>query len=196
MRAATHLLGGQCAYLIAALIGGYSPSWPQSLAAAGAALLPDLDHHAALLPHWPWLARYGHRQLSHSLVLGLLWTATVWPLPSGWTLALSAGFHSHVLLDMLTPAGVAWLWPLPWRCVWIPSSALRIRVGSLAERVLLWLLAGLSWPLVALAEPGLGVLGQLRNSFATLSTARQHYQQHQSDAQWWLHLEAQDRHLR
>jgi membrane-bound metal-dependent hydrolase YbcI (DUF457 family) len=125
-----------------------------------AASVPDLD--LRWLPRHPWIGRIlPHRGPSHSL-LGLL---LVGGPPAcglfvvglcGCGLALLVGWGSHILLDGLTPAGVALLWPwrrrlrlLPRPLRWRPASRRRPRVASV---VLLFALA------LALAIPSLAPL--------------------------------------
>lgn len=91
-----------------------------------AALLPDADHPRSWagrrLPGVSWAAGavFGHRGALHSLAGAaavswvVVWAAKLLGLAISWKFVF-LGYIVHLLLDMLTPAGVAWLWPLPQR---------------------------------------------------------------------------------
>lgn len=111
MLAPTHMIAGQFAYLCAALAVGHKPAPFETLTAAGAALLPDLDNRQGIVGRlFPWISTplehwVGHRTATHSLLILMLLALALWPLPTGWWLALVAGFASHAVADMMTPAG-------------------------------------------------------------------------------------------
>lgn len=89
-------------------------------------LLPDIDHPQSLLgQRLRWISLpisriFGHRGFTHSLLaiitgLSLLhWqpAARFW-LPTDILQGMVLGYLSHIVADMLTPAGVPLLWP--WR---------------------------------------------------------------------------------
>ncbi len=91
-------------------------------------LLPDLDHpHSFTGQRLPWIARplsrlVGHRGLTHSLliIIVLLYLCQLHPvgmrLPAPDIMqSLVLGYCSHIVADMLTPAGVPLLWPCRFR---------------------------------------------------------------------------------
>lgn len=91
-------------------------------------LLPDIDHPKSFLgQRLKWISKpiaraFGHRGFTHSLlaVFGLL-TLFYLKVPESWIVPADAiqgmvlGYLSHILADMLTPAGVPLLWPCRWR---------------------------------------------------------------------------------
>lgn len=80
-------------------------------------LLPDIDHPKSYLgnkiPILPTLLynTVGHRSLTHSLlfsaIMGVIWGSIDISLGIG----IFIGIISHILLDMLTPQGVSYLYP-------------------------------------------------------------------------------------
>ena len=91
-------------------------------------LLPDIDHPSSVLgQRFRWISKpiarmFGHRGFTHSLIaigagLWLLWVklpAAMW-LPADVMQGMVLGYLSHIVADMLTPAGVPLLWPCRWR---------------------------------------------------------------------------------
>ncbi|SQC71606.1 membrane protein [Klebsiella pneumoniae] len=91
-------------------------------------LLPDIDHPKSFLgQRLSWISKpvaraFGHRGFTHSLlaVFGAL-TLFYLKVPDSWIVPADAlqglvlGYLSHILADMLTPAGVPLLWPCRWR---------------------------------------------------------------------------------
>ncbi|MGY0162463.1 metal-dependent hydrolase [Edwardsiella tarda] len=118
-------------------------------------LLPDIDHPRSLLGQrlrWisvPIARAFGHRGFTHSLLaiggaLYLLnheWPSTTWGIPADALQAMIIGYLSHLLADMLTPAGVPLLWPIRWR---FRLPLLVTRQGNQLERVLCLALVGFS----------------------------------------------------
>lgn len=91
-------------------------------------LLPDIDHPSSLLGsrlRWisvPISRVFGHRGFTHSLIaiVAGLWLLHVKLPPEYWLPAdviqgMVLGYLSHIVADMLTPAGVPLLWPCRWR---------------------------------------------------------------------------------
>ncbi|MDC9582517.1 metal-dependent hydrolase [Xenorhabdus sp. PR6a] len=90
-----------------------------------ASLLPDIDHPSSTLGRLfrfisiPIARLCGHRGFTHSL-LALLVGVTLfqteipsdWPIPTDFVHAMIIGYISHLIADMLTPAGIPLLWPL------------------------------------------------------------------------------------
>ena len=97
---------------------GTAPTAKVGLAAAGIALLPDLDF--LLLPVLPELARFAfHRGPSHSLFIAVAMGLLLSPILSRWLglrwprafLLCALAWTSHIFLDMCTGFGVALWWP-------------------------------------------------------------------------------------
>ena len=66
-------------------------------------------------------SRFGHRGFTHSLLAVFSLLATFYlKVPESWFIPADAlqgmvlGYLSHILADMLTPAGVPLLWPCRW----------------------------------------------------------------------------------
>ncbi|ENX6701317.1 metal-dependent hydrolase, partial [Escherichia coli] len=91
-------------------------------------LLPDIDHPKSFLgQRLKWISKpiaraFGHRGFTHSLlaVFALLVTFYLkvpesWFIPADALQGMVLGYLSHILADMLTPAGVPLLWPCRWR---------------------------------------------------------------------------------
>lgn len=164
----THaLIGIDALWLVAPLPGvltGPGAANPGLLAACAAlgALLPDLEaaqsKAAHLSPGWglepfalPSLIlhrAFGHRGVMHSL-LGLVGFGLLVCLPLsrwwGWapSLALWAGYASHIAADACTRTGVPLFWPDRRRRFLLPAP-LRLTTGSPSEEALLPLLAALA----------------------------------------------------
>ena len=130
------------------------------------ALLPDIDHPGSILGrrcgpisrvlhHW-----CGHRSITHSisgilLLLGfcigmgslamalvgsqgIIFSASSRVILYLALYSLLFGYALHLLADSLTKEGIPLLWPHKKRYGLIPLVALRFRVGTWAEHVLLW----------------------------------------------------------
>ncbi|XBS68097.1 metal-dependent hydrolase [Acerihabitans sp. KWT182] len=91
-------------------------------------LLPDIDHPQSFLgQRLKWLSMpiarvFGHRGFTHSLLAimagFLLFTlkfASDMIVPPDAFHGMIIGYLSHIVADMLTPAGVPLLWPCRWR---------------------------------------------------------------------------------
>src|SRR6266508_3347748 len=112
MMARSHALLGAAGWLAAAPVVSDAVHRPldlPTLACAGAALLPDLDHHDGLIanslgPPTRLLARVvarisgGHRHATHSLLFGLLAGGLA------WAIARYAGRPGMLLLALLCAA--------------------------------------------------------------------------------------------
>lgn len=115
-------------------------------------LLPDIDHPKSLLgQRLSWISRpvarvFGHRGFTHSLLavgagvalLQLKFPAD-WLLPADVFQSMVVGYLSHIVADMLTPAGVPLLWPCRWR---FRLPLLRSQKGNQLERALCLVLVG------------------------------------------------------
>lgn len=93
--------------------------WHIIPAALLTSLLPDIDHPKSVLgQRLRWIAipiarAFGHRGFTHSLLaiaggmaLFQLDVPRSWPIPADALHAMIIGYFSHLLADMLTPAGV------------------------------------------------------------------------------------------
>lgn len=141
----THFIGGA---LVALYISPRAdPVTTLVTAAAGAlaALLPDVDSPESFMgsriPVLPSAVRMtvGHRGPLHSLAAAAaLYFLIYWfhplvfaGLPPELSLWMLGGYVSHLVLDMLNPAGVPLLWPLPGR-LGLPL----IQTGGILERLI------------------------------------------------------------
>ncbi len=133
------------------------------LAGGAGALLPDLDHESSTATHQLWggglanavlgggLRRLlgGHRGVTHSVLaiagVGVL-TSLLLGSPVGWSgvfgtrwadvgWALTLGYASHILGDLLTREGVPFWWPWTAKRVGIGARAWRFRTGEPLEFV-------------------------------------------------------------
>lgn len=109
-------------------------------------LLPDIDHPKSVVgQRLKWIAvpvarAFGHRGFTHSLlaVFGALALFCL-KLPQNAVIPPDAlqgmvlGYLSHILADMITPAGVPLLWPCRWR---FRVPILLPRKGNQLERAL------------------------------------------------------------
>lgn len=110
-------------------------------------LLPDIDHPQSLLgQRLRWLSLpiarvFGHRGFTHSLlaIFGAVGLFCLKLAPDGLFIPLDAlhgmiiGYLSHIVADMLTPAGVPLLWPCRWR---FRLPILNSGKGNQMERIL------------------------------------------------------------
>ncbi|EOI1367686.1 metal-dependent hydrolase [Serratia marcescens] len=125
--------------------------WHIIPAALLTSLLPDIDHPKSVLgQRLRWIAlpiarAFGHRGFTHSLLaiaggmaLFQLDVPRSWPIPADALHAMIIGYFSHLLADMLTPAGVPLLWPCRWR---FRLPLLNSQKGNQLERVLCLCLA-------------------------------------------------------
>ena len=160
LNATTHAVFGVAALAGASLVVGAEPPVYAYPVAVSAAWLPDVDNPRSTLGNGlsrlenpvlnlisrpvSWALRVtsftlvrtvGHRTLTHSLLGIALFALPVWLLLGGLpdlSLALIAGYASHVFADALNTRGVPLLWPLgrPFRL--LPGG---IRSGGAAEFV-------------------------------------------------------------
>ncbi|MDH2065703.1 metal-dependent hydrolase [Pantoea sp. GD03673] len=140
-------------------------------------LLPDIDHPKSLLgQRLSWLSHpiaraFGHRGFTHSLlaVAAGLWLFQInlpqsSPIPPDVLQGLTLGYLSHILADMLTPAGVPLLWPCRWR---FRLPILRSQKGNQLERALCLGLVGYALCFPA-GMPSFGANGWPAQLFDTL----------------------------
>lgn len=151
-------------------------------------LLPDIDHPKSLLgQRLKWISQpiariFGHRGFTHSLlaVAVSLWLFQLnlpdnGPLPPDILQGMTLGYLSHIVADMLTPAGVPLLWPCRWR---FRLPILNSQKGNQLERTLclvlvgfaLWFPAGM--PSFGAKEWPTQVLDTLQNGVSRLLDAQ------------------------
>ena len=81
------------------------------------ALLPDVDHSRSKFGQRvkPLSFILKHRGLMHSIWIPLILTLVVYPLSFDISLAIFAGYFSHLLTDGFTKRGVKFIWPINWK---------------------------------------------------------------------------------
>jgi inner membrane protein len=195
----THLITAQTAYLGACVAAAHPPAVPEGLVALGAALIPDLDSRQSypgrvLPPLSEWLERrFGHRSLTHSLLAqALAGLVAWWLLPPGFLLALLAGWVSHTLADMMTPAGVAWFWPARARCVPPGNPRYRMEVMGGGELAFLVVMAVAGLVLMPLARTGEGTTGLIRSAIGDITAARGEYDAAKGSCAFTLEIRGRD----
>jgi len=111
--------------------------WHIISAALLTSLLPDIDHPSSIIgQRFKWVSLliaklFGHRGFTHSLLAilsGIILIRTdifaYWFFPPDVLHAMIIGYFSHLLADMLTPAGIPLLWPFRWRfCIPLINSS-------------------------------------------------------------------------
>lgn len=112
------------------IVGGVLTGDPALAFAAGlVALAPDIDHPQSTISRrapGSWLLRLilTHRGFTHSLAaLAIAGAAGSALVPASWWLLIVAALASHIVCDMMTPAGVPLLWPMPRRYRLLPRAA-------------------------------------------------------------------------
>lgn len=87
------------------------------------------------------LALRGHRGLTHTLIVPILFVA-VFPLlgKPGWGIAFLLGYATHLLGDAMTRSGIPVLWPLTDSRYHLLPRPIQLRTGSPAEHALMALL--------------------------------------------------------
>lgn len=149
MKGSTHLaLGAALGVAIGSQAAQYTGSLPLGIISATAciagSLFPDIDiqgsrisRRAKLLSKTASFA-FGHRGFLHSPLFLVVFSAVLWTfLPCYVILGFCVGFISHLVLDLLNPAGIPLLFPYKKRysILKIPSGA---KIQSLFV-ILLWL---------------------------------------------------------
>ena len=195
----THLVTAQTAFLSGSIMTGHAPILAEASVALMAALIPDLDSHRSyvgrMLPFIssPLEHQFGHRTLTHSLMAQITVGALAYLLlPFGYFLAIVCGWLSHILADMMTPAGVCWFWPSRVRCV-IPGNV-KYRIDSMGqgELVFLLMMALIGLLLKPLAGTGLGTMGLIRSAIGNIASARQDYDAQKGANAWSLEVKGRD----
>ncbi len=199
MLAPTHIVFGQTAYLAACLAAGHDPSLAEGWTAAACALLPDLDKRNGIVGRmFPYISeplefRFGHRTLTHSLPFIALLAVVLWrPLPTGWWLAIIAGYASHPVADMMTPAGVGWFWPGRWRCVLPGNERYRMRAMGWGELAFAVIAGTAAVPMVGLSKAEQGTGGLIKSAIGSIAEARARYDAEKGSNAWSLRIEGRD----
>ena len=199
MTLGTHVAFASVLYLGGATLFGYRPDVISWLLAAGFSLLPDVDLPPARIGRLFWFVsvplerRFGHRTLTHSLIVLVTLAVASYPLalirPLYWGCVVG-GYWSHLWIDMLNVRGVDLFWPAPVRVVTPGNRHWRLQVGSKGEMILLAGLLGSTAALYPLSHIGFrdGLQALLRN----FDIAREQYQR-QAGTHWYtLDLTATD----
>ncbi len=98
-------------------------------------LLPDIDEHTSFLGRKiGFLSRLfeymGHRTIFHSFLFIAPLTFLFWNFSPMLAYAFFLGTMSHLILDAITPKGIAPLYPFPYK---VKGS---IKTGGMAEKAL------------------------------------------------------------
>ena len=192
MIAPTHIIGGQLSYFIVSWWAGHPPHIVETLVAGFAALLPDLDHKKSFISRLIPLSEEGHdllgkhRTFTHSVIaIALVWLITRF-LPDGLALAVLSGYVSHILLDLMTKSGVKLFWPSQSRAAFPGNIEFRIEVMGRGELKYAAFLVMLCVPALWAAEHNAGFLGTMRDAIGDIQAARNHFDSHRREAEWWL----------
>ncbi|RUQ27652.1 MAG: metal-dependent hydrolase [Candidatus Competibacteraceae bacterium] len=190
MTLGTHVAFASVLYLGGATLFGYRPDWISGLLAAVASGLPDIDLPTSKVGRLFWFIsvplerRFGHRTLTHSLVMLIALAVLTYPLawiqPLYWGCVVG-GYWSHLWLDMANVRGIDLLWPAPLRLVTPGNRHWRLTVGSKGEMILLAILLVIAAALVPLSQIGFrdGLQALLKN----FDIAREQYQR-VAGSQW------------
>jgi inner membrane protein len=195
----THVAFASVLYLGGATLFGYSPDAIGGLLAAGFSLLPDIDLPLAKIGRLFWFVsvplerRFGHRTLTHSLLvlvaLAVISYPLAWIQPQYWGCVVG-GYWSHLWIDMLNVRGVDLFWPAPVRVVTPGNRNWRMAVGSKGEMILLAGLLGVTAALVPLSQ--IGFRDGLQRLLHNFDIAREQYQRVAGTHWYELELTATD----
>ena len=195
----THLITAQTAYLAVCIATAHAPAPGEAIVAVVAALIPDLDSRPSyagrlLPPLSGWIEHvFGHRGVTHSLLAQVVAGALAWALlPFGYFLALIAGWVSHAIADMMTPSGVAWLWPARGRCVLPGNPRYRMEAMGKGELGFLIVMALIGLLLMPLARTGEGTTGLIRSAIGDVAAARRDYDAGKGGHAFALELRGRD----
>jgi inner membrane protein len=138
MQGQTHLVGGLTIVGATALIPPITMLALNPASVAGVALgtlMPDIDHPHSTISHVLPFGGLGlqHRTWTHSLLLLLVLSGLALFLGRTFAVAFFVGYLSHLLLDMLNPTGIPWLYPFNKK----KQRWARIYVGSTGEYAVL-----------------------------------------------------------
>jgi inner membrane protein len=185
LNATTHAVFGVAALAGASLLAGTEPPTYVYPAAVAAAWLPDVDNPRSTLGNglsrlnspavnlvtrpvsWTLKATsftlvrtVGHRTLTHSLLGVVLFALPVWLVLGAYpnlSLALVAGYASHVFADALNTRGVPLFWPVGKPVRFLPGG---IRSGGVVEVAVALVALGFAGLEIYLLHPAVrGALG-------------------------------------
>ncbi|WP_202079049.1 metal-dependent hydrolase [Caldalkalibacillus salinus] len=139
MNAPTHIVGGVAAAALTVYLDPiqvYEPLYLYSAAIVGS-LLPDICHPRSMVGRKiPVVSKgvnkfFGHRTITHSLlfILFIYWGMGHLDFRGAYDLqmGLVAGVISHIVLDMITPQGVQFLYPIKSKI----KTPLHVKTGSI-----------------------------------------------------------------
>jgi len=143
-------------------------------------LVPDVDHPQSTIGRVfffisnPLNKRFGHRNLTHSLVLWIpvMIVGIHFCQPLLW---LGLGACSHLILDSWNMVGVGLFKPLTNRIFVMAGNKYRVKVGSKQELVVMFVLMLVVWGSFNLAEIG-GFRGLVREMIGDYNIAFKEYQ--------------------
>ncbi len=148
MMAQAHMVAGATSWAVYSfyVTPALYSTWEQTVVYMGAcsfaALLPDIDHPSSTLgqriyPISKLISMvFGHRGFTHSLLalLGVIYVLSI-IAPSHessiWITVVSVGYLSHLVGDVITPAGLPLLYPMKRRF----TTPWTIEAGGFGEKV-------------------------------------------------------------
>jgi endonuclease YncB( thermonuclease family) len=170
VKVVTHLVFAECCWFATSAVLDVHYGTSAVLLVAATSVLPDADYPKSWLGHHlgsvsAELNRFfGHRSFLHSL-LALLILTTMLGGPMWWvadqltiTLAVSVGYGSHLLADMMTLGGIQLFWPSRLIAVFPGRDEYRVVSGSSSETVFIavvFVLALLFYPVSRAGFDGL-----------------------------------------
>lgn len=119
--------------------------------AAGAALLPDIDHPRSTLGRHVGNLGFRHRGATHSVGIGALFSTVVGAVASQlvpprtaalFAAAVFVGYLSHLLADLVNPAPMPLAWPFVRRGL-RPRWLWAVPEDSIRGRLLEWAVTGI-----------------------------------------------------
>lgn len=140
MTGRTHLVIGVLSGVAIAKYGNVTPDAIvlAGLASGVGALLPDIDMPGSIISRFLFplrivvaLFKVAHRGMTHSILALLMVALVCWlgflarPEYSLYFLCFAIGYASHMIADMLTPAGIAIFWPAPIKVKMLPAALSR-----------------------------------------------------------------------
>ena len=154
-----------------------------------AGLLPDVDTPRSLpgrllFPISRVVGRWGHRQVTHSLMGSIIMAMVTLPVlvwaPLVWV-AIQVGYFTGWILDAASKSGVPVLYPSPKRLVFPFDPNFRLKTGSPVERLFQAVLVILLSVLLSNVMDG-GIQGAFRGVLATDTAAVDFYREYGSSS--------------
>lgn len=154
MMAKSHLIVGATSWAVYhhyAHAATYMPLWQTGLlmaVCAMAALLPDIDHPKSTVGQYIYPVSklismvFGHRGFTHSLlaVFGMIYLLVAIDGSQAfnlWVTVIAIGYLSHLVADIVTPAGLPLLYPIKYRF----TTPFTVEAGGVGETILVVLYA-------------------------------------------------------